>query len=368
MQSKFFSVRHALIPIASALAFITNAHATYTVIDDDLYPTAALAARDRLTDSGATEKFKFTFNRGSSVVGPNARLYIDDLIPRIQAADQIRIIGRPDSAAATSNKQQRYLGMARAAALRSYLIQSGISADVIKVELDTSGNPLASSGISPAEIVISTLRDPRPSFQARAQQERAIPRSYRYLNQDAEPRPAPASHASIGAQAPVTRSLSDERLIQYINQAVQTGQMHPAVAAQILRSLAESGSASVTGQLSTVAPTPSAPLAAMQQPEPLAAYPAAASANRDPMRADRWVLDANLTLKENVDKWSAASGWKPTDWRAGNFYQVTNTVTLDGAFPDILKRIADSTGLNICAIPREKQVRVTDPNVPCGKK
>lgn len=365
MQAKLFSVRRALAPIAGGLALVTSAHATYTVIDDDLYPTAALMARDRISDSSSTEKFKVIFNRGSSVVGPNARLYIDDLIARIQVADQIRIIGRPDSAAATNNKQQRSLGMARAYALRAYLVKAGIPSSSIEVEMDSNGNPLAASGISPAEIVITTLRDYRPSFadQAPVQQERAIPRTYRYLNQDAEPRPAPAVSVRSAAEAPqqalVTRSPSDERLVQYINQAVQTGQMLPAVAVQILRSLAEANFSSVTAQQSPIAPVAS--------PQALAA-PAPGTINRDPMRADRWVLDARLTLKDNVDKWSEASGWKPTDWRAGNFYQVTTTTTLDGAFPDVLKRIADSTGLNICAIPREKLVRVTDATVPCDKK
>lgn len=365
MQAKSFSLRHALVPIAGALALVTSAHATYTVIDDDLYPTAALMARDRMPDSGSTEKFKVIFNRNSSVVGPNARLYIDDLIARIQVADQIRIIGRPDSAAATNNKQQRSLGMARAYALRAYLVKAGIPASAIEVELDSTGNPLASSGISPAEIVITTLRDYRPSFtdQARVQQERAIPRTYRYLNQDAEPRPTPAVPVTIAAealqQAPITRSQSDERLVQYINQAVQTGQMLPAVAAQILRSLAEANYSSVNAQQSPIAPVASPQ--ALEATKP-------ATINRDPMRADRWMLDARLTLKDNVDKWSEASGWKPTDWRASNFYQVTHTTNLDGAFPDVLKRIADSTGLNICAIPREKLVRVTDATVPCDKK
>lgn len=369
MRPKLFSARRSVVPIVGMLALITNAHATYTVIDDDLYPTAAVEARDRSVDDRSGEKFKVTFNRGSSVVGPMARSFIDDLIPRMQAAYRIRIVGRTDYASSTENKKQHSLGTARASALRSYLIQAGIPSNIIQVDLDATGNPLASSGISPAEIIVTNSRDSGPSVvdqvraQYRAQQETAIPHAYQYVNQapEAAARSAPLAPVNVvaQAQAPATRSPSDERLIQYINQAVQTGQMLPSVAAQILRSLAEANTGTQQAQ-PTAAPAPQAQVI-------LAAYPATTPINRAPARVERWVLDARLTLKDNLDEWSKASGWHPTAWEAGNFFQVTNTTTLDGAFPDVLKRIADSTGLNICAIPREKYVRVTDSNVPCRK-
>lgn len=369
MRPKLFSARRSVAPIVGALALITNAHATYTVIDDDLYPTAAIQARDRSGDDRSAEKFKVTFNRGSSVVGPMARSFVDDLIPRMQAASRIRIVGRTDFASATENKKQHSLGMARASALRSYLIQAGIPSNIIQVDLDAAGNPLASSGISPAEIFVSNSRDSGSSVvdqvraQYRAQQDQAIPHAYQYLNQAPEATARSASLAPVNvvaqAQAPATRSPTDERLIQYINQAVQTGQMLPSVAAQILRSLAETNTSAQQAQ-PTAATAPQAQAL-------LAAYPATLTVNRAPVRVERWVLDARLTLKDNLDEWSKASGWNPTAWEAGNFFQVTNTTTLDGAFPDVLKRIADSTGLNICAIPREKTVRVTDSNVPCRK-
>ncbi|CAN7779782.1 TcpQ domain-containing protein [Cupriavidus necator] len=366
MRPKLFSVRRSVAPIAGALALITNAHATYTVIDDDLYPTAMIQARSRSGTDWSADKFKVNFTKGSSSVGPLARPSVDDLIPRMQAASLIRIIGRPDSATATENKKQHSLGLARASALRTYLIRAGIPSDIIQVELDATGNPLASNGISQADIFISNRPDPRASAyqasaQIRAPQEPAIPHTYRYLNQEAE---APAARlitappAAAAPQAQASRNSSDERLIQYINQAVQTGQMLPSVAAQILRSLAEAN---------TTTPQPVPAAAPAPQPAPAPTYAASVPAKSIPPRVERWVLDARLTLKENVDEWSKASGWRPTNWEAGNFYQVTSTTVLDGAFPDVLKRIADSTGLNICAMARDKYVRVTDSNVPCSK-
>ncbi len=104
MRPKLFSVRRSVAPFAGALALITNAHATYTVIDDDLYPTAMVQARSRSGNDWSADKFKVSFTKGSSAVGPLARPSVDDLIPRMQAASLIRIVGRPDSATATENK------------------------------------------------------------------------------------------------------------------------------------------------------------------------------------------------------------------------------------------------------------------------
>lgn len=372
MRPKLFSLRRSVAPIAGALALMTNAHATYTVIDDDLYPTAAVEARDRsspATDWSA-DKFKVGFTKGSTVIGPLARPFVDDLIPRLQAATRIRIVGRTDSASATENKKQHALGLARASALRAYLVRAGIPSDIIQVEVDATGNPLASNGISQADIYISSRSEPRAAYPARAQirapQESAIPHDYRYLNQDAGTTAArlmTSVPASVAPQAqPIgNRASTDERVIQYINQAVQSGQMLPSVAAQILRSLAEASNAAQQ-------PAPvAAPAPAFQSPVLPVSYPPTVPATPAPIRVERWVLDARMTLKDNLDEWAKASGWRPTNWEAGNFYQVTNTTVLDGAFPDVLKRIADSTGLNICAITREKYVRVTDANVPCRK-
>lgn len=347
MSTKLLPLRHSAVFIASALA-LAQAHATYTVIDDDLYPTKAIMARDRGGDDGIADTFKVIFVRGASLPGPSARMYLDDLIPRAQSASRIRVTGRSDAAAATKDPKQRDLAMARAAAIRSYLIKAGIAANKIDIETDTSGNPGAARGIAHAEVETWSV----PTYRERSQPERAIPRNYRYLNQD--PETAASAYASAPVTAPTATSgpstPADDRLLQFINKAVQNGQMSPAVAAQILSSLVLSGTQPSTS-LQTRTPD-SAPVAIASQAAP---------------SVQRWKLDARLTLKDNLDEWAKASGWQPTAWEASNFYQVTQSTTLEGAFPDVLKRIADSTGLNICAYPREQQVRVTDANVSCRK-
>lgn len=353
MQHKLLTVVRALAPIAGALVMVANVHAAYTVVDDDLFPTKVVSA--------PPETLQIAFNRGAAALNPTARAFVSSLIPRLENAAKIVIVGRIDNSIATENRQQESLAQARAAALRTYLVRAGIPSSIVEVGTDLSANPLASSGISPAELIITSKSDLRATQQARAQpstSDPTIPHEYRNLKQgyaEAHARPAPSAPtynppppALPTAAAPSRSSAADQRLIEYINQAVQSGQMSPVVAIQLLRSLVDVG-------------IPTQPVAAAPAPTAIAAYLAV------PARVERWTLNAQMTLKENMDQWAQASGWRPTVWEASNFYQVTSTTTLDGAFPDVLKRVADSTGLNICAMPREKYVRVTDANVPCSK-
>lgn len=343
----------ARIPVACLLAGLTiatNARATYVVVDDDLYPTSVVEERDRLVEPLKAESFRVGFLKGNSQVGPITRSFIDSLLPRMLNASRVSIVGRVDGAKPADNEKQLALALARASAVRNYLTKSGVPARIIQIEADTTGNGSASSGVSLADIQITSRPDPRAALvaqartQVRAPQESAIPHAYRYVGMDAAQRPG----AAPAEMPPQPGSTSDARLLQYINQAVLAGQMSPAVALQLLRGIADSNGASAS-----TSPPLQAPIA------PLA--PAI------PAPQERWVLDARRTLKENVDEWSRVSGWRPSIWQASNAFQVTSSVTLDGAFPDVLKRVADSTGLNICALPREKVVRVTDSNVSCNK-
>jgi len=352
MRFKMHFAYRSLAPFIGVWAIATSAHATYTVVDADLYPTSALEGRERPIEPPAPDKFKVGFTRGSTQLGPIARVFVDGLVPRMQNAAHIRIVGHVDSATTTDNEKQRVLAMSRASALRTYLSRAGVSAAIIEIDADGTGNPQASAAISSTDVFITGKIDPHYSVteQARSQirevQQPSIPHSYRFLPDDRQ---------QVRAAAPTApRTSQDERLIDYINRAVQSGQMQPSVAASILRSLAEAD---------TSAPASETP--AMQA----AFAPPVATAPRAPtqVHVERWTLDARLNLKENLDEWAKASGWKPIVWEASNFYQVTHTTVLDGAFPDVLKRISDSTGLNICARVGEKVVRVTDANVPCAQ-
>lgn len=331
--------RRAALPIAALLASV-SAHASFTVIDDDLYPSYMTEARSRAIDGLNSDKLKITFSKGSAVLNPMARSFLDEMTPRLRNAAQIRIIGSMDSASENENKKNRKIGTARAAAIRSYLLNQGIAADILEVEVQTGSNPDASKGFSTTDVVVSNARSARS-----ATQERAIPGNYQYLRNGT----VPAVPASFVAQ-PVSPSINNEAMLQYINLAVQSGQMAPSVAVEMIRSMLEA-------KTSTPVITGTSTHSAVYAPQ-----------NYQPPPAQGWTLDASKNLKENFDTWASASGWKPTVWNASNLYQVTSTTILQGTFPNILKRISDSTGLNICVISREKYVLVTDPDVPCNKK
>ena len=78
-----------------------------------------------------------------------------------------------------------------------------------------------------------------------------------------------------------------------------------------------------------------------------------------------WKLDTKKTLRDNIDTWAISAGWNKTQWLASNYYQITSASTLEGGFTDVLREIADTTKLNICAYKREKTIKVTDTNIPC---
>ncbi|WP_304350906.1 TcpQ domain-containing protein [Comamonas testosteroni] len=354
MRSTFTSACRAALPIAALLAS-TATYASYTVIDDDLYPSSYMSeTRSRALAEVNSDKFKIAFTKGGSSLNPMALSFLDEVLPRMRNAAQIRIVGRMDSASANENKKSRQLGTARASAIRTYLINHGISPSVLEIEVEADANPDASSGFSITDVLVSNPAPIRATTQAHS-----IPRQYRYLNNDTQAAVLPAAPAPATQPQTSTRSGNDEAMLQYINQAVQAGQMQPSVAAQIIRSMLEAKSTAVATNAAVEAAAPVAPAAIRASYVP--------AQERPPVRIERWTLDSRKTLKDNFDAWAAASGWKPTVWDASNFYQVTSNAVLDGAFPDILKRIADSTGLNICAYTREKYVRVTDAGIPCKK-
>ena len=311
-----------------------HSHAAYTVIDDDLYPVAMIEARNNPGAKGAAEKFKVGFTKGSSVLSPIARAAVEGYLSKMVAGASVTITARIDNAAPTDNSRQQGLARSRASAIRSYLVGEGVQADSIRVEVDPSGNPQSSAGISFADVVITMpvpIAAPPRGAQVDLGTQRAVPHQYRNLqaaNQDRQ-----RSDAVIHEIA--HRPSSNDRIIQFINSAVATGQMTPAVAAQIIRALLETNGAAVQ---------PTAP------PLPT-----------------RWELRARMTLRDNIDAWAEASGWRPTIWEATSVFEVTANRVLDGGFPDVLRRIADSTGLNVCPNPRLRVVRITDPSIPCDK-
>lgn len=206
---------------------------------------------------------------------------------------------------------------------------------------------------------------PAPMYANHSAQTYAAAQAYVQAANVAQPAtPSPVVPAAVP-------NVARDRLVQFINQAVGSGQMEAAVALKLMRALLDSEGMH-TGPQATSYQEPKAGrggglqlISAKPQMQVAPSEIVAATPTVVPAPASRWVLDTKLTLRENLDAWAKIAGWNPSSWEASNFYQVTASSTVEGDFPAVLKQIADSTGLNICAKSREKVVRVTDASVSC---
>lgn len=347
-----------LIRLAVLLAcFGTSmAHASYTVIDDDLLPTAVVEARKQ---AATTDQYDIPFAKNSIALGPLARRTIDVLIPSLQSAS-IKIIGRPDAAPngkalSADGLTQQPLATSRAAALKQYLIRQGIPASNIAVTVDESPNPQPAGSNYPSQIVILGSPQRLPATDAIAYTQEPI--------QTPAIAPAAPTRPSVTPSNNAPAIADRDQLIRFINSAVQAGTMDAGVAVTLISRvlLNEHSSKPIAA-----APTPQASQTGASAPAtaPVAniiATPALA-------RKSSWTLDKGLTLRDNINVWLKTAGWNPSQWEAANYFQVMTTSTIEGEFPDILRQIADSTGLNICVKKAQKIVRITDATIPCDKE
>lgn len=210
--------------VAGALIASTSpiVHASYTVMDDDLYPTAYIQAREtQLEQSNKTVPFA----RQRSALGPAGRAALDALIPMMRNAS-VRITGRPDATTQTTGAQSS-LASDRAITAKNYLVSKGVNEAAIKIEADESPNPQPNGSVYPIDIHIS--------------HQAAPPAAFAHQNDGYQPPSAlPPSHAAPTPQttAAPTDSNASTELIRYINAAVKNGEMDSKVAIKLLAELA----------------------------------------------------------------------------------------------------------------------------------
>lgn len=366
-----------LTAIAVALTFLGNAQASYTVIDDDLLPTAIVDARHV---SSKLEQYDIPFAKNSYTLGTRGRRVADQLITSLQGAS-IKIIGRPDAQPGAKvldadNTTPVSLASARTNSLRQYLLRQGIPASSITTTADDSPNPQANGSIYPSQITVS-----RPPSYDRTQLQ----------PQPAQPAVVANSPALISPAPVVNKLVTPDRdqLIQFINQSVRSGAMEASVALTLMAHLLNESPANNKALPPVPTPPSIAPQTAVQPkaPAPLPAPPSVAPqiavqpkapapapapvmasilvATPTLARKPAWVLSKTMTLRDNVNAWSKLAGWNPVRWAASNFFEVTETLPVEGDFPDVLRQVADASGLNICAHKTTRTIKVTDAGVDC---
>lgn len=356
-----------LIVTSLLLISAPSAYANYTVIDDDLYPNSIIEARVKTSAQPAQDHYTVPFTKDRSPLNVASRAVLDTLIPKMMRNEAIHVIGRPDATVYTTGKMGA-IARNRAVNIRDYLISQGVSAGRITIQTDSSSNQQLNDNSYPCDIYITntdsrtltplianSFNDVKPEIY---QSERyAAARAYVTSTQPVFTVPlyAPVTPVVVANPVPQPR---DRQLIQFINQAVQNGQMHVTVALKLLRGLIETEYNYVSQQAATQITMPQ-----LRAPESAPAPQFVATPAL--IRNESWLLDRKLTLRDNLNAWLKTAGWNPAVWEASNLYEITATSTFEGGFPDILRKVADATGLNICAKTREKIVRVTDATVSC---
>jgi len=335
----------AVLSVAAPSVF-----ASYTVIDDDLLPATFAVALPPM-------HYAVPFARNSSQITAAAGAVLISSLALPPGAT-IRIIGRPD-AVIYSKGTLSELPASRAKALFNYLTSRGVPSTAITIEVDPTPNQQSGKNIFPCDMYVTKtdVRTVAPFVTTTV----AGQRNNNYPQANA---PVMAAPSAIGQPVSVA---SQGRMIEYINQAVKSGQMAPTVALALIKTMLEAVPSTSPQLRLSEASNGRQPPQIPDAPAPVVTPYAAPKVQPLPIapQATSWRLDKNLNLRDNIDAWANHEGWKNAQWDASNLFQITTSTTVSGDFPGVLQQIADSTGLNICVNKHEKTIHVTDSSTSC---
>lgn len=217
-KSKHNGIAAAIL--LGGLAFSPWANAGYTVMHDDLYPTAMVEARQAQTQSAnfaMKTEYAIPFLKNRLTPTKEGQQQLADLALNVGTNATIEITGYSDAQPYMEGRNEPDPQL-RANNLRDYLVGKGVSPRQIVINVENRPSSKARRGIFPSEIHISYERSGYVSqkyaeYQARHQERLGNVGNYE----------SPAA-------------LPNAELIRTINQAVSDGLMNPAVAAQIMAS------------------------------------------------------------------------------------------------------------------------------------
>ncbi|MFA6015918.1 MAG: TcpQ domain-containing protein [Gallionellaceae bacterium] len=349
------------IALLILLSASLSAHAAYYVeedipvtVNDNIVKTKLPSPSEK--KSVITESISVPFCAGKSATGPVALRILNEALPKLLQAQKIVVQGRPDKELHIEEERTRFL--------IDWLARNGVSRSRIKD--DTQRTYLYSQYFTCSDSTVTFTRavssQSSQSYDTEEAPQAVKATSIYYPPVSNKPVEASVTTSNAIAISTIRRifSMSDIgklskaetlRLIEDFYATKQAGNTNTDE--QIVIDLVTKP----TQQVQNVSP-PVAVQQPVQQPSLFLATPALT-------RKQNWQLDKALTLKDNLDAWAKLAGWNPVTWEAANFYQVTTSSVLEGSFPDVLRQIAEGTGLNICAKKREKQIRVTDSTVSC---
>lgn len=341
-----------ILLLATISGHAANAAAAYYIEED--IPPAVISNISRINPAAERWQPPPTSNRNDigipfctdkTTTGPIATGILRNLVPQLMQAHEIIVQGRPDQITKNNN-----LAHSRSIFIKEFLIKNGIPSHKIN---------------------ISTLMDYKPSPYQTCSESTIIYAANTpgytpgYASAPARQPPRQNTSAYYPPVAETRATPIDAMPMSTIRRIFTLGNIASLSTADTLKLIENVYANKVAGNPNNDEQIIISLIAPQITPDTTFGSPSLYVTNPSLVNKGSWVLDKNLTLKDNVDNWSRLAGWNPSVWNASNYYQITTTSTLDGDFPEILRQVAESTKLNICAKRREKYVRVTDPDVSC---
>lgn len=280
--------------VASILIATPAAHASYTVIDDDLLPTP-------MQKMAPPAHYTILFAKYHSPLLRDSREMLLNLLPQMQNAQAIKIIGRPDARSYMVGKLAQ-LARNRADHIRDFLTRQGIPINIISIVIDNSPNPQRNGSLYPCDLYISSQA---PSVDS---QKTAMPEDSSYY-----------------------RAL--DMTVKYISRASEIGRMNPNSALKLIHILTDAN----------FVPPQNALISPVQDQAPV---------------NEEWTLYPSKSLQENLTSWAKSKNYTLI-WHARD-YKVNRQSTIQGDFLNSLSKIITAAQLSMELRPSVHEIYIND--------
>ena len=294
-------------------AISQSVQAEYVVMYEDLYPTtmmqARAVAREQPRPTPANHSVQFA--RGRSQLGSTALRTLYQA-SRNTAGASIVVVGRPDIADRDGNMST--LASNRATAIRDYLIRRGVAAGSITIETEDAPNAERNSDVQ----ISYQDNQPASPYLYAAYNARPAPAAAPIAAPIAAYLPAKAIPPSTGAHK---KAQARAELLQLITKGIQSGEMRPTEAIELLRVASDLDFSNEVTQVSPPSPVqaisiPTAFVVPTAQPvqvalaKPVEIVQMAAPQIQAPNITKWEILESDITLEKTFARWSKLANWE----------------------------------------------------------
>lgn len=272
-------------------------------------------------------EYRLPFYKGTSVFTKEALENLEQIKAMQSSTDSIVLVVRPDSRSAN-----RQLATSRTNSLRNWLLKRNFDSSRLRFEIDESTGEEQSSNTVATYAFITTK--PSPISQTRFNLSSA---------QDNGFISRPSQRQTENMLVSYSPSQKDTAIAPRPSSAIPA--QPPGDASSLIIEMAADGRIKADDAIRMLSALKSTP----QQQQVVTA-----ATNR------QWVLQANLTLQENLTNWTKSMGWNPPEWQIEDVeeFKITKTKTIQGDLPTVLGAIAKASGLRIAFSEKQRLIRV----------